>query len=78
MEKQNSQPEHEQPMEQARGLFLHVRLGVARCQSQHQYHFWQMSLMFDAYCMGKWAWHLSIKFVYFMRLWTVEKWIFFN
>ena len=27
MEKQNSQPEHEQPMEQARGLFLHVRLG---------------------------------------------------
>ena len=23
---------------------------VAGCQSQHQYHFWRMSSMFEAYC----------------------------
>ena len=30
-----------------------------------------MDSMFEAYCMGKRAWQLSIKF--FMRLWVVEK-----
>ena len=53
MEKGNSQLEHGQPVEQTRGLFCMCDSGVARCQSQHQYHFWQMSLMFEVYCMGK-------------------------
>ena len=26
-----------------------MRLGVARCQSQHQCHFWQMSSMFEGF-----------------------------
>ena len=39
--------EHGQPMEQTRGLFCTCHSDVARCQSQHQYHFWRMSLMFD-------------------------------
>ena len=39
MEKQNSQLEHEQPMEQTRGLFCTCFSGVARCQSQHQFLF---------------------------------------
>ena len=43
MEKRNSQLEHGQPMEQQRGLFCMCDSGVARCQSQHQYHFWRMS-----------------------------------
>ena len=68
MEKQNSQLEHGQPMKQTRGLFCTSDSGVARCQSQHQYHFWRMSSMFDAYCTGKGAWQLSIKVVSFMRL----------
>ena len=34
MEKQNSQCEHGQPMEQTRGLFCTCDSGVARCQSQ--------------------------------------------
>ena len=38
MEKRNSQLEHGQPMKQTRGLFLHVRLAVTRCQSKHQNH----------------------------------------
>ena len=45
--------EHGQPMEQTRGLFCTCDLGVARCQSQHQCHFWRMSSMFEAYCTGK-------------------------
>ena len=49
MEKGNSQPEHGQPMEQTRGLFCMCDSGVARCQSQHQYLFWRMSLMYEAY-----------------------------
>ena len=53
MEKGNSQLEHGQPMEQTRGLFCMSDWDVARCQSQHQYHFWLMSLMFKAYCTGK-------------------------
>ena len=40
MEKQNSQLEHGQPMEQTRGLFCMCDSGVAPCQSQQQYHFW--------------------------------------
>ena len=52
MEKRNSQLEHGQPR-----LVLHVR-----CQSQHQNHFKRMNLMFEAYCTGKRAWQLSIKF----------------
>ena len=48
MEKQNSQLEHGQPMEQTRGLFCTCDSVVARCQSQHQYHFWRMSLMFGS------------------------------
>ena len=53
MEKQNSKLEQGQPMEQTRGLFCMCDPGVARCQSQHQYHFWRMSSMFEAYCIGK-------------------------
>ena len=53
MEKQNSQLEHGQPMEQIRGLFCMSDSGVARCQSQHQYHFWRLSSMFGVYCKGK-------------------------
>ena len=40
MEKQNSQLEHGQPMEQTRGLLCTCDSGVARCQSKHQCHFW--------------------------------------
>ena len=29
--------------------------------------------LFKAYCTVKWAWQLSIKFVLFMRLWTIAK-----
>ena len=68
MEKQNRQLDHRQPIEQTRGLLCKLDIGVAGCQSQHQYHFWQMSSMFEAYCTGKRAWQLSIKFVLFMRL----------
>ena len=68
MEKRNSQCEKGQPMEQRRGLFCMCDSGVAGCQSQHQCHFWRMNLMFESYCMGKWAWQLSIKFMSFMRL----------
>ena len=39
-------------MEQPRGLFFTCDSGVAGCQSQHQCHFWRMSLMFEAYCTG--------------------------
>ena len=45
MEKRNSQLEHGQTMEQTRGLFCTCDSGVARCQSQHQYHLWRMILM---------------------------------
>ena len=54
-------------------LVLHVRLGAARCQSQHQCHFWQMSSLFEVCCTGKWAWKLWIIFISFMRLWLVAK-----
>ena len=63
MEKRNSQLEHRQPMEQTKGLFCTCDLGVARCQSQHQYYYWRMSLMLEVFCTGKRAWQLSIKFV---------------
>ena len=61
MEKRNSQLEHGQPLEQTRGLLnalvTQVRLrcdsGVARCQSQHQCHFWRIISMFEAYFTGK-------------------------
>ena len=53
MEKGNSQLEHGQPMKQTKVLFCTCDSDVARCQSQHQYHFWQMSSMFEAYCTGK-------------------------
>ena len=36
--------------------------GVARCQSQHQCHFWRMNLMLEVNCTGKRAWQLSIIF----------------
>ena len=49
-------------MEQTRGLFSTCDSSVARCQSQLQFHFWRMSLMFKAYCTGKWACQLSIIF----------------
>ena len=55
MEKRNSQLEHGQPMEQTRGLFCMCDSGVARCQSEHQYHFLQMNSMFEGYCTGKLA-----------------------
>ena len=38
-EQRNSQREHEQPMEQTRGLFCTCNSYVACCQSQHQCHF---------------------------------------
>ena len=44
MEKRNSLLEHGQPLEQTRGLFCTCDLGVACCQSQHQYHFWVQSV----------------------------------
>ena len=53
MEKQNSLFEQGQPMEQARGLVCTCDSGVARYQSQHQYHLWRMSSTFEAYCTGK-------------------------
>ena len=40
MEKRNSQLEHGQPMKPTRGLFCMCDSSVARCQSQHQCHFW--------------------------------------
>ena len=52
MKKRNSQLEHGQPLEQTRGFFFKCNKGLARCQPQHQYHFWRMSLMFKAYCTG--------------------------
>ena len=73
MEKLNSQLEHSQPIEQTRGLFCTCNSGVALCQSQHQCHVWRMYSMFEGYCMGKWAWQLSIKVMLFMRLRTVAK-----
>ena len=48
MERWNSQLEHGQPMEQTRGLFCMCDEDVARCQSQHRYHFWRMSSMVKA------------------------------
>ena len=59
MEKQNSQGEHGQPIEQTRSLFCTCNSGVAHCQSQHQCHIWRMNSMFEANCTGKWAWQLS-------------------
>ena len=52
-EKQNSQLEHRQPMEQKRSLFCMCDLGVASCKSQHQFLFWRMSSMFEGYCTVK-------------------------
>ena len=52
MEKWNSQLEHGQPMEQTSGLCCTCDSGVAHCQSQHQYHFWRMSSMFESYCLA--------------------------
>ena len=63
MEKRNTQLEHGQPMMQTRGLFCTCNSGVARCNSQHQYHFLRMSSMLEADFTGKTAWQLSIKFV---------------
>ena len=48
-------------MEQTRSLFCMCDSGVARYQSQHQCHIWGKNLMFQANCMGKLAWQLSIK-----------------
>ena len=39
MEKRSRQCEHGQPMEQTRGRLYTCESGVARCQSQHQCHF---------------------------------------
>ena len=36
-----------------KGFVLHVWLGVAHCQSQHQCYFWRICSMFEAYCTGK-------------------------
>ena len=55
------------------GFFCTCDSGVARCQSQHQCHFRRINLMFEAYCMGKCAWQLSIKCMSFMGLSTVAK-----
>ena len=53
MEKRISQLEHGQPMGQTRGLFYTCDSGVARCQSQHQNHFWRVSSMLEAYSTDK-------------------------
>ena len=55
-----------------KSLFCACNSDLARC---HQCHFWLMNLMFKANCMGKWAWQLSFKYVQFMRLWMVAKFI---
>ena len=52
MEKGNSQSEHGRPMELTRSLFSMCDSGVARCQSQHQCHFWRVNLMFEVYCQS--------------------------
>ena len=52
-EKQNSQCEQEQPMEQRRSLFPTCDSGVACCQSQNQCHIWQMNSMLEANCTCK-------------------------
>ena len=48
-------------------------LGVARIQSQHQYHFWRMSSMFEAYCQASELGSCQSEFVSFMRLWMTQK-----
>ena len=48
-EKRNCQSEHGQPMEQTRCLFCTCESVVARCQPQHQCHFWRINSMFEAY-----------------------------
>ena len=53
--------EQGQLKEQTRGLFCTSDSSVGRCKSEHQCHFWRMSSMFEAYCMGKTTWQLSIK-----------------
>ena len=53
MAKRNSQLEQGQPMEQTRGLLCMCDSGLARCQSQHQCHFWGMNLMSEDDCKGK-------------------------
>ena len=62
MEKQNSQCEHGQPMEQTRSLFCRCISRVARCQSQHQCPILQMNLMFKEKSTSKLVWQVSIKF----------------
>ena len=57
----------------SRVLFCICNSGVTRCQPKHQCHFWRINLIFEAYCTGKRACDLSIKFMSFMRLWTVAK-----
>ena len=52
-EKRNSQCEHGQGMAQTKVLFCMYNLGVTRCQSKHQCHFWQLNSKFEAYCMDK-------------------------
>ena len=63
MEERNSQCKHRQQMEQTRSSVYMCDTGVARCQSQHQCHFWRINSMFEAYCTGKLALQLSIKFM---------------
>ena len=60
-------------MEQTSSMFCTYDSGVVRCQSQHQFHFWRMNSMFEAYCTGKWAWQLSIKFVSFISVNVAKK-----
>ena len=55
MEKQNSQLERGQLMEQTRGLFCMCDSGGAGCQLQHQCNIWGMILMIEVNC-----WQLSI------------------
>ena len=46
MEKRNNQLEHGQPIEPTGGLFCTWDSGVARCQSQYQYHFWRTARIY--------------------------------
>ena len=68
MEKRNSQLENGQPMEQTRRLFCKCNTGVARCQTQHQYHIWRMNSMLEANGTASKLGSCLSNFVSFMRL----------
>ena len=62
------QLEDGQPMEQTRGLFCTCTLGVARCQLQHQYHFWQVIRFSKRIKRASELGSCQLNFVLFIRL----------